>query len=197
MCVARPQLGVDGEQDKHSDEPSPEIMEEDDNGLPRANCCVLVNSDTPATTTEVEETLLAKAAPATTSSPSGGDGVGHIPCENNDADTPQEKEEESMNEYIKRTCIWCARANDPILEYLVRSPGIWLHALQYTIRRPCTNDEDDDEDGVNHDHDNNNNDRDAIVPRFKEVSFRTSLPEWAKFQAAKGDSKPETITTRT
>eukprot|EP00522_Entomoneis_paludosa_P001401 CAMPEP_0172476526 /NCGR_PEP_ID=MMETSP1065-20121228/70422_1 /TAXON_ID=265537 /ORGANISM="Amphiprora paludosa, Strain CCMP125" /LENGTH=563 /DNA_ID=CAMNT_0013234749 /DNA_START=134 /DNA_END=1825 /DNA_ORIENTATION=+ len=65
---------------------------------------------------------------------------------------PWDKDKETLSEFIERTCIWCARCNDPLLEYLVRSPGIWLHALQYTIH---TN-------GEKH-------------------SFRTSVPEWAKF----------------
>lgn len=42
-------------------------------------------------------------------------------------------DEEDLNDFIKRTCVWCMRANDPTLEFLVRSPGIWLHALQYTV----------------------------------------------------------------
>lgn len=57
---------------------------------------------------------------------------------------------ESLQDYIKRTCIWCRRQNDPMQEFLVRSPGIWLHALQYTIQTT---------DGVTH-------------------SFRTAVPSW-------------------
>ena len=45
---------------------------------------------------------------------------------------------ESILEFIKRTCVWCARCgnggNDrTALEFLIRSPGIWLHALQYSF----------------------------------------------------------------
>eukprot|EP00934_Nitzschia_sp_Nitz4_P006597 Nitzschia sp. Nitz4//scaffold189_size62959//41492//43147//NITZ4_006313-RA/size62959-processed-gene-0.24-mRNA-1//1//CDS//3329539911//6587//frame0 len=47
--------------------------------------------------------------------------------------------EESIHEFIRRTCVWCARSNRQCegttsrdtLEFLIRSPGIWLHALQY------------------------------------------------------------------
>ena len=58
-------------------------------------------------------------------------------------------ENEELSDFIVRTCVWCKRQNDPILEYLVRSPGLWLHALRYTV---CI-------DKVRH-------------------SFRTSLPDW-------------------
>jgi tRNA pseudouridine synthase 9 len=49
------------------------------------------------------------------------------------------KEGESLLEYIKRTCVWCQRSKGEdraVLEYLIRSPGIWLHALQYTLEGP-------------------------------------------------------------
>jgi len=67
------------------------------------------------------------------------------------ADTPATEEEivqhvsnqkrdtkESLLDYIRRTCVWCARGGGDttertVLEFLVRSQGIWLHALQYTI----------------------------------------------------------------
>jgi len=44
-------------------------------------------------------------------------------------------EGESMIDYLKKTCVWCARSgkNSILLEYLIRSPGIWLHSLQYHI----------------------------------------------------------------
>ena len=84
-------------------------------------------------------------------------------------DTPATKEEisriaalsketdESELDFLKRTCVWCLRSRgDPnhrdMLEYLVRSRGIWLHALQYTIV--------DAESG-------------------KEQSYRTPLPSWS------------------
>lgn len=51
------------------------------------------------------------------------------------------QDEETIHEYIKRTCVWCSRSrnttgNTPrdVLEFLVRSPGIWLHAFQYTFK---------------------------------------------------------------
>jgi hypothetical protein len=59
---------------------------------------------------------------------------------------------ESMIDFIKRTCVWCARANGSeanraVPEFLVRSPGLWLHALQY---------------------------------RLEGSTYRTDLPSWAK-----------------
>lgn len=58
--------------------------------------------------------------------------------------------DEELKDFILRTCVWCKRQNDPTLEFLVRSPGVWLHALQYTVR-------------LNHD----------------VHSFRTTLPTWS------------------
>jgi hypothetical protein len=46
-------------------------------------------------------------------------------------------EGESLLDFIKKTCVWCARSKAEdctTLEFLVRSRGIWLHALQYSIR---------------------------------------------------------------
>ena len=45
---------------------------------------------------------------------------------------------ESIHEFIKRTCVWCARSGSggtdrATLEFLIRSSGIWLHAFQYTF----------------------------------------------------------------
>lgn len=45
-----------------------------------------------------------------------------------------------MEELVKATCVWCARdpTRTPVeraaLEFQVRSPGLWLHALQYTVK---------------------------------------------------------------
>ena len=70
-----------------------------------------------------------------------------------------QKEEEPVEEFIKRACVWCARANGRdmvehnMLEFLVRSRGIWLHALQYCIGQGANN--------------------------GKSCSFRTELPSWA------------------
>jgi hypothetical protein len=49
------------------------------------------------------------------------------------------QDEEPFDEFVRRTCVWCARSRGSgqdrtPLEFLVRSSGIWLHALQYTIR---------------------------------------------------------------
>jgi len=47
-------------------------------------------------------------------------------------------ENESIHDFIKRTCVWCARSGSggmdrATLEFLIRSSGIWLHAFQYTF----------------------------------------------------------------
>ena len=71
-------------------------------------------------------------------------------------------EDEPTGDFIKRTCVWCARCKDrdvvenTMLEFLVRSRGIWLHALKYSI-------------GGGGDSDKNN---------F--CSFRTEMPSWGR-----------------
>jgi 23S rRNA-/tRNA-specific pseudouridylate synthase len=50
----------------------------------------------------------------------------------------ERREDESLDDFIQRTCVWCARSGRGIdqttmLEFLQRSRGIWLHALQYTM----------------------------------------------------------------
>lgn len=76
-------------------------------------------------------------------------------------------EDESIHAFIERTCVWCARCRSvpstdrAVLEFLIRSPGIWLHALQYSfpVRSSLS---DGDECGEE--------------DTFK--SFRTALPDW-------------------
>ena len=85
----------------------------------------LVTTDVPATVNEVNSVL---------------------------AKEPPRSGQESLHDFIKRTCVWCSRQNDPTLEFLVRSSGIWLHALQYTVQL---------QDGTT-------------------SSFRTSLPSWSQ-----------------
>jgi hypothetical protein len=63
--------------------------------------------------------------------------------------------DESWDKYIRRTCVWCQRDSDTTLELLVRSPGVWLHALQYSL-----------ETGDNRTAD-------------EMISFRTQLPDWS------------------
>ncbi len=82
---------------------------------------------------------------------------------------------ESILDFVKKTCVWCARCRgvnglqDPamqhidsavfqrtLMEYLVRSQGIWLHALQYSLKSPEENGE---------------------SPSY---TYRTDLPPWAK-----------------
>lgn len=65
------------------------------------------NMDTPATEGEVESLLKIKVA-----------------------------EDESTEDFIRRTCVWCARSagkDRSMLEFLVRSQGIWLHAFRYSM----------------------------------------------------------------
>lgn len=92
---------------------------------------------------------------------------------------------ESILEFIEKTCVWCARCRGvaeighwdkchgevdeeklrqeqqsavfrrTLMEYLVRSQGIWLHALQYSLKTM-------DEQG-----------------REKTLRYRTRLPFWA------------------
>lgn len=91
------------------------------------------------------------------------------------------KEGESIFDFIEKTCVWCARCRGvagalgdsdagtdeakqsnekavfrrTLMEYLVRSQGIWLHALQYSLKTK----------------DNDGND--------KHLKYRTQLPSWA------------------
>eukprot|EP00986_Skeletonema_menzelii_P001736 scaffold481_cov148-Skeletonema_menzelii.AAC.2 len=84
---------------------------------------------------------------------------------------------ESMDEFIVKTCVWCARCRGldgihsldgsadarrnneeavfrrTLMEYLVRSQGIWLHALQYSLH--------------------GNDDKGSRI-----VKYRTKLPSW-------------------
>lgn len=65
---------------------------------------------------------------------------------------------EPLEEFIERTCVWCSRiggrdvAEHSMLEFMLRSRGIWLHALQYCIGEGEGN---------------------------KLCRFRTELPSWA------------------
>lgn len=65
-------------------------------------------------------------------------------------------EDEPLPTFIQRTCLWCARNptcrdDKETLEFIVRSQGIWLHALQYSI----TSDD------------------------AKRTAYRTQLPPWS------------------
>jgi 23S rRNA-/tRNA-specific pseudouridylate synthase len=67
----------------------------------------------------------------------------------------QQGEGQSFSDFIQNTCVWCARSrgggvNRTMLELLVRSPGIWLHAIQYTLGEGK-----------------------------RKVSYRTKLPKWS------------------
>ena len=65
------------------------------------------------------------------------------------------KDDETLLNYIKRSCVWCARSQGgdrTLFEFLVRSQGIWLHALQYKL----------------------------VGPDGEKMCYRTNLPEWSK-----------------
>jgi 23S rRNA-/tRNA-specific pseudouridylate synthase len=70
----------------------------------------------------------------------------------------QRTDDEPLQEFIRRTCVWCARSRGEgngntraTLEFLCRSRGIWLHALAYRMT---------DENG-------------------ERTDYRSSLPAWA------------------
>jgi hypothetical protein len=87
---------------------------------------------------------------------------------------------ESMDDFIRRTCVWCARTRyghqlstdhseeDRMMwEFLIRSPGIWLHALQYSFF--ASNDDDDD----------SHTDGSQSKEKTMEYQFfRAPLPSW-------------------
>jgi hypothetical protein len=85
--------------------------------------------------------------------------------------TTAQEEEESIHAFIERTCVWCARCRSvpntdrAILEFVIRSQGIWLHALQYSF---TVNSELND--------DKNCGAQDVLK------SFRANLPEWHDFE---------------
>ena len=64
--------------------------------------------------------------------------------------------DEPLEFFIRRTCVWCKRSgactvDRSILEFLSRSPSIFLHAIQYSLRLSAED----------------------------SVSFSTDLPDWA------------------
>lgn len=81
------------------------------------------------------------------------------------ADRPME-DDETILDFMEKTCVWCARCKRSnchdesavfrrtLMEYLVRSQGIWLHALQYSLTTQ-------DKTGHN-----------------KILRYRTALPSW-------------------
>ncbi|KAG7348050.1 RluA family pseudouridine synthase [Nitzschia inconspicua] len=82
--------------------------------------------------------------------------------------------EESIHDFIRRTCVWCARSNSvggsdrTILEFMIRSPGIWLHALQYSFSPELG--------------DSNSSTAGGTTTTTDEpagcISYRTGLPAW-------------------
>lgn len=83
-------------------------------------------------------------------------------------------DDESMLDLIEETCVWCARCRGPaagadtkinlrekvlnrtLMEYFVRSQGIWLHALQYSL---ILND---------------------MNTKENKMTYRTKLPMWTR-----------------
>ena len=80
-------------------------------------------------------------------------------------DTPATEEElgsvskprengESLISFIKKTCVWCSRSKGgdrTLHEFMVRSRGLWLHALQYEL----------------------------LLEEGKKICYRTKVPVWA------------------
>ena len=80
-------------------------------------------------------------------------------------DTPATEEElgsvskprengESLISFIKKTCVWCSRSKGgdrALHEFMVRSRGLWLHALQYEL----------------------------LLEEGKKICYRTKVPVWA------------------
>lgn len=86
----------------------------------------------------------------------------------NGVSTAVQENAESIHDFIERTCVWCARCRSvpsedrAVLEFVIRSPGIWLHALQYSFPTTTTlNEADEKKNGK---------------------SFRTNLPQWHDFR---------------
>jgi hypothetical protein len=88
---------------------------------------------------------------------------------------------ESKDAFIRRTCVWCARMRrhqpqidhaeqeDRIMwEFLIRSPGIWLHALQYSFLASNKS--------VQKYNDDNGSRLESIQQEYQ--SFRVPLPAW-------------------
>jgi 23S rRNA-/tRNA-specific pseudouridylate synthase len=84
----------------------------------------LVMAEQPATENEVQQTMADKNHSSILRS-SSEDGV---------------EPSGSLQQFIEQTCVWCNRNKGKtieeraMLEFLVRSPGLWLHALQYTVK---------------------------------------------------------------
>jgi 23S rRNA-/tRNA-specific pseudouridylate synthase len=87
----------------------------------------LVMADQPATENEVKKTM------------ANDNNDNHTSILRNSTDDGDEPSE-SLQQFIERTCVWCNRNKGKtieeraLLEFLVRSPGLWLHALQYTVK---------------------------------------------------------------
>lgn len=130
--------------------------------------CEIV-TDTPSI---VDEPISKKIATITTKSTTQTSAIDVPATEievNESVHTSKQEKEESIHEFIERTCVWCARTraarseDRAVLEFVIRSPGIWLHALQYSFPANGLSSNDDSKD------------------ENKIVNFRTKLPSWHDF----------------
>jgi 23S rRNA-/tRNA-specific pseudouridylate synthase len=101
----------------------------------------------------VATSMIKKGAPATsTDTPATEEELGALA-------QLQRVDNEPLQEFIRRTCVWCARSRSEgdgnvraTLEFLCRSRGIWLHALAYHM----------------------------IDQQGKRMGYQTEPPAWAK-----------------
>jgi hypothetical protein len=152
----------------------------DQNNIPSAAAAAATNSKDPVTTQPSE----ASAAVATTTTtmttaidvPATEQEILDGIC------TMVQGQEESMHDFVKRTCVWCARSNRvggtdrAVLEFLIRSPGIWLHALQYSFKVVA-----DHQDTIKEGEDvAAKSEIESVVDdkRSKIVTYRAPLPPW-------------------
>jgi 23S rRNA-/tRNA-specific pseudouridylate synthase len=97
------------------------------------------------------------------------------------AGLPPRADGEPVEAFLARTCVWCrrnasGRQDRAALELLVRSSGIWLHALQYSARLAP-------EEG-------------SPSGAGEVVAYRTPLPAWSALGASDGRSAEATCDNR-
>jgi 23S rRNA-/tRNA-specific pseudouridylate synthase len=87
---------------------------------------------------------------------------------------PARADGEPLDSFLRRTCVWCrrnasGREDRSALELMVRSSGIWLHALQYSALLA----------------------QEGSSDSGKIVTYRTPLPGWSVLGAAHGRTAEE------
>mmetsp|Transcript_57443 Transcript_57443/g.140194 ORF Transcript_57443/g.140194 Transcript_57443/m.140194 type:complete len:649 (+) Transcript_57443:120-2066(+) len=99
--------------------------------------------------------------------------------------TMVQAKEESIHDFVKRTCVWCARSNmvgdadRAVLEFLIRSPGIWLHALQYSFEVVAEDKDSKEEDVVDGSMTSmSQSEVDPVNDRRSKMTYRAPLPPW-------------------